>query len=317
MSYGSGSLIEALDYNQFANSINNLWGTGTGSFGWGQSTTLAAATSGVAVASSQWAAAVNRLNAIRFHQIGSGYNPANGVPLSGGLITYLEDFSSTLAVAVSDKNRAAANGSDTSINYDNSTDWYISSQREVSVAFASENAARYFFNAGGQIRINYSLAGADNTKSSDWAILCANLGTLVISGASFAKLAGGGTAPTEYNTNLGYYGLTGNYQNAIVQYSNGSFGYNSNYIQCMVKTGGVVGTNGSNGNTIYINTNFIDGAPDPNTGNSGTPDTVNEVHGTLRMTVTIRPPSTTYITNTWGSPVQSLLANNAIGQNIP
>jgi hypothetical protein len=40
MSYSSGGLIEATDYNGFAASVNALWGTGTGQRGYGQSTTL-------------------------------------------------------------------------------------------------------------------------------------------------------------------------------------------------------------------------------------------------------------------------------------
>ena len=50
MTYSSGGLIQAVDYNTFAQggasadnnvaNINTIWGVGTGDKGWGQSTTI-------------------------------------------------------------------------------------------------------------------------------------------------------------------------------------------------------------------------------------------------------------------------------------
>jgi hypothetical protein len=40
MTYSSGGLIQAADYNTFSTNINNIWGTGSGDSGWGQTNTL-------------------------------------------------------------------------------------------------------------------------------------------------------------------------------------------------------------------------------------------------------------------------------------
>ena len=41
MTYSQGGTIEATDYNNRATNVNAIWGTGAGSNGYGQSTTLA------------------------------------------------------------------------------------------------------------------------------------------------------------------------------------------------------------------------------------------------------------------------------------
>jgi hypothetical protein len=40
MTYASGGLIEAVDYNNFAASVNAIWGTGSGDRGYGQTDTV-------------------------------------------------------------------------------------------------------------------------------------------------------------------------------------------------------------------------------------------------------------------------------------
>ena len=65
MTYTAGSLILAADYNNFANgpqgnSIGNVWGTGGGDAGWGQ-TNIANVASAGTVTATQWATLVNNL----------------------------------------------------------------------------------------------------------------------------------------------------------------------------------------------------------------------------------------------------------------
>ena len=38
MTYSTGGLIEATDYNTFATNLNAIWSTGSGDSGWGQTT---------------------------------------------------------------------------------------------------------------------------------------------------------------------------------------------------------------------------------------------------------------------------------------
>ena len=221
MTYSSGGTIQASDYNNFATQVNNIWGTGNGSNGYGQSTTLSSVTAAsVNIASTEWVSLINRLNSLSYHQSATNYAPET--PVTGGLIAYIGNLSTTVTSIVTNKLNSYANGSDSSTNYDNATGWYTSSQREISITFSSGDAARYFFNAGGQIRISYSLTSPDNSKSTDWQTLCSNVGTLVLSATSFAKSGGGGNTPSVNQTGLGYHNLTTSYQTFFQQYSTGS-----------------------------------------------------------------------------------------------
>ena len=71
MTYTSGSLIEAADYNGFvsssANNVNAIWSTGSGDKGYGQ-TAIANVSVGGTVTATQWASLVNTLASLGSHQ---------------------------------------------------------------------------------------------------------------------------------------------------------------------------------------------------------------------------------------------------------
>ena len=305
MTYSSGGLIQASDYNTIATNINSLWGVGNSSSGYGQSSTLASVSTSVNVASTEWSSAVARVNSLRNHQSATSYVPVNGSPTSGGIITYLTDFNSTISTCTTNKLLAATNGTDSAANnYDNATSWYTSATREVSIAFASGDAARYFFNAGGKILVSYSLTSPTTTKATNWQTLCSQLGTNLLQASSLTRSGQSGATPTTNLSTSGYYNLTTSYVTWLQQYNNsGVSDYNNNYIQLQFKSNGVQGSNADVGSIIYVKTNFIDAAGDT----WGAPDAVT---GTLRMTIVIRPPESTYLTtNSWGTPTLTSITN--------
>ena len=64
MTYTSGSLIQAADYNTFTTSaggLNDIWSTGSGDKGWGQ-TSFTSVAAGGTVTATQWATLVNNLS---------------------------------------------------------------------------------------------------------------------------------------------------------------------------------------------------------------------------------------------------------------
>jgi hypothetical protein len=266
MTYSSGGLIQATDYNSFVTSINTLWGTGSGQSGYGQSTTLSNATASVNIASTEWAALVSRVNSMRNHQSGTSYTPTDGTPTSGGLIKYLTDINTTVTTIQTNKLLANTTGTDSTTNQDYTTTtgggWTTSYVRETSITFASGDAARYFFNAGGKILISYSLTSGDNSKSTDWETLCTNSGSLIFDATTFSKSGGGGNTPSPYATTSGYYNLTSTYATWFKQLSTGSSAsyYANNYIQLDVKSNGVQGANSDVGSVITFKTSFIDAA---------------------------------------------------------
>ena len=65
MTYTAGSRIESSDYNTFVSDVNNLWGTGSGNKGYGQSSTVGTVAGGGQVTATQWSTLASRVNSIR------------------------------------------------------------------------------------------------------------------------------------------------------------------------------------------------------------------------------------------------------------
>jgi hypothetical protein len=168
------------------------------------------------------------------------------------------------------------------------------------VTFANGDAARYFFNSGGQLAMTVSHPNGSgiNLLLNN---LCSNVGTVVLSapssgtatiaGTSYSgvqRVGGGGNAPT-VSTNSGYYALTSSNANIYYQTaSTGPSGYLSTNINIFAKTNGTVGSNGDRGNVITITTVW-DEIPNGLTVSTGSV-----------TTLTVRPPEQTNIANTWG-----------------
>jgi hypothetical protein len=182
------------------------------------------------------------------------------------------------------------------------------------VTFASADAARYFFNAGGRIYLtmNKSSTGLDNDP--DWNLFVGKVGTLSFTGIAASKtLAGtaytgtsrqGGTGGTEtiLSTGTGWYALTpGAAATTIFQLNDTVSPYtNDTIITTVAKNAG---------STVLTfvttwNSNSRAGAGQ-STNISGGTDTASpfSAYGTA-PTVLCRyvPPATTYLTNSWGTP---------------
>jgi hypothetical protein len=170
------------------------------------------------------------------------------------------------------------------------------------ISFANGDAARYFFNSGGQLKITCS--NPDSTAGINLLLnqLASNIGTVVqsapasgtvtIAGTSYngiTKVGGGGNSPT-ISTNSGYYAMT---NTPVVIFnqtaSTGPSAYLGTYIQMSARSNGTQGSNGDTGSVITITT-LWDEVPDGLTVGTGS-----------ATTVTVQAPETTYIANTWGT----------------
>lgn len=305
MSYAQFGLVEASDFNNLAGGnpvtssgkINTVWATGGGSAGYGQ-TPVGNVTVGTSVAASNWASIVNNTTNAAAHQ-GSSITSVTA-PSTGNVITFNSAISSNLTTIYNNRLNASAQGSTTSNAVTFNSTWSSDLIFTHTVTFASGDAARYFFNAGGQISLQCSHpsgSGIDLTLSE----LASNIGTVYLSAPSsgtatiastsyngITKVGGGGSTPT-ISTNTGYYALTTANATVFTQTASGSGPYLNSYIRFVIKSNGTQGSNGDAGNIITIYT-IWDEVPDGLTASSGS-----------TTTLTVRPPSTTYIANTWGA----------------
>lgn len=296
MTYASGGLIQATDYNGFVASVNAIWGTGSGDSGYGQTSTLSTVAASNTVTAAQWSTLIARINSMRQHQ--SGVTSGLTSPITGDIITFLSTMSTQISTITT--NRLSANAVGTQANataMTSATGWVTSAVKEVSYTWSSAAAMRYFFNSGGYVSFtgaNSALAG--NTKSTDWDALLTACGVVRINAQTSQKVGGSGT-PSVNNTNLGFYDLTTSDQTILQQYSTtATGGYNLNYATFQARLNAAAGSS----TILYMKMTLTDASGDV------LDDTVS---GTVQLDYSHVPPSTTYLSNVWGALTATQVTN--------
>lgn len=319
MSYTSGGLIEATDYNNFVGSsssgINQWWSTGSTTTGWGQ-TALSTVSAGTTVTATNWASLVNTLSSG-----GSQTNTAitsRSAPTTGTLISVLSNVGTDISNIFGNRANAALSGSQfTSWTGTSSKTTGTGSVRNAwtitfthTITWASANAARYFFNAGGRIKLETSKTSTGLDADEEWndlantlmsdLFITAGFTTQTIAGSSYTGLtrSGGTGSPTINLTTAGWYNL-GTTDTDIYRQFADTFPYTGNYINVAARTAGT-------GTQLILTTTWVSPAGFVNyaqTAISGGTATTGISFGTAPATiVTYFPPSTTYLTNSWGTP---------------
>lgn len=312
MSYAQGDLIEATDYNNIigANTSSNtstfhaVWAWGNGSRGYGQTPISNVSVAGT-ITATQWATLVNNVNSANLHirntSSGLTANTAGQlIGFSGGLPTAITRLNqdrllfATNSAVIANQNSLTAYGA-----------WSVASTTTTqtrafgaTVTFASADQARFFFNAGGQLKFNCSAvnnAGA-NSRSAAVVNLFTFLGGIAIFGANTngGRTGTGGTLGTN-DTAKGYWNATtGNI--TLVAVTSTTTNYTTDTASITYTTNGTVGSHNDNGTVLsfYAVINSTSG------GNSGGSfdDAINV---TPTVTVDVSYPETTNLSNTWGA----------------
>ena len=326
MTYSAGGLIQATDYNGFISTgtpnINGVWGTGTTDSGWGQ-TAVGTVSTGGTVTATQWASLVNTLASMG-SQTGTTIT-SRSAPTAGTTISVLAAVSTDITNCSTNRANCAAVGS-TSTTWTGvvaktagtgtgTNAWTITFTQTVT--FASADAARYFFNAGGRVYLNMSKTSTGTDNDPDWNTFVGKVGTLSFTGIAGSKtLAGtaytgttrtGGTGGTQttLSTATGWYALTaGAAATTIFQLNDDVSPYTGDTI--------IVTAAKNAGSTILTfvttwNSSARTGAGQ-STNISGGTDTTSpfSAFGTAPAVICrFVPPSTTYLTNSWGTPTVS------------
>jgi hypothetical protein len=314
MAYLSGQLIEATDYNGFVSTtsganVNSVWGTGADDSGWGQSALATVSPAGT-VTATQWASLVNTISSMASHT-GTTIT-SRTAPVAGNTIDILAALNTDLTNITVNRQNAVANGSQftgwTGTNSKTAATsgatWTITFTNTVT--FASADAARYFFNAGGRIEIDVSKTATGDLGDPEWNDLANTLcGTIFITGGSVTqtiagsnytgttKVGGTGT-PNILLTTTGWYDLTPGAAATIVykQFAD-TAPYTDNFIQHSI-------ARSADSTQLIITTLWS--ANDGDAISGGTASS-GSTPGTAPTTiVTYFPPSTTYLTNSWGTP---------------
>lgn len=314
MSYTSGGLIEATDYNGFASTttngnVNAIWGTGAGNYGYGQSTTLSTVSAGGTVTATSWADLVNRISSIASHQ-GTTIT-ARTAPVAGNTIAVLSAVATDLTNCYNNRNNAVSSGATISpasgtwwqaTNTPNSV-WTITTTHTVT--FANAAAARYFFNSGGLIKWDVSKTSTGTEADTEWNDLAETLtGTIYLSGANTSHTingvaytgttkSGGTGVPSTLNTTVGFYNLSTVAATLYDQFADSS-PYTSDHIRIQATV-----NDNTNPSVLTLTTAWINAS-------SATPGSTEVITGGAAGTgpttvVNYVAPETTYIANTWGA----------------
>lgn len=315
MTYTSGGLIQATDYNGFVSTtananINDIWGTGSGDKGWGQSA-LATVAATNTVSATQWASLVNTITSMA-GQV--NYTPTSRTaPTSGQTINILSNINTDLTNITSQRLNTNANGAQNAsgIGTNSKTGttsgatWTITFTNTLT--FASANAARYFFNAGGRIKLDVSKTSTGQTGDPEWNdlanTLCGDIfftagtATQTIVGVSYTgttKIGGTGT-PSTLATTTGFYDLTAGAAATIIykQFAD-TAPYTSNFIQHSVALNAAA-------TVLTFTTLWSASDGDPISGGTAASGAT---PGTAPCTIlSYFPPSSTFLTTaSWGTP---------------
>ena len=298
MSYQQYGLIQATDYNNLVGTLNSVWGSGSGNSGYGQ-TNLTTVAAGAQVGSTEWASLVNKISAIASHQ--NSTITAVTAPSTGDPIKFVNAVNTNLTTITNNRLNASAQATSVTTSKVTTTTWTDKVTFTTTITFTSAAAARYFFNAGGQLAITCSHGSSSSTGIDKvFYDLCNKFGTVTLSsgsatigGTSFTgitKTGGSGTSPTDYtiSTGTGYYALTTTPVEVFKQTATGALSkYITSFINVTAKvdaTGGVITF------VTTIDENWSSG--------TGLAVSIGTTHNLI-----VKPPSTTYVTtNSWGTP---------------
>ena len=323
MTYTQGSLIEASDYNGFANAsannINAVWSTGSGDKGWGQTALSTVSIAGTVTATS-WAALV--ANLATAGQQTSSTLTSRTQPVTGNTISILANVATDINTITLNRGNAAASGTEygvfsgttskTSATGSGQDAWTITFTHTVT--FASADALRYFFNAGGIVRLKYGKSSNTTDSDADWNTLAGYVGSINLTGrvngaaqtiaaqsyTGTTRLSGTGGTETTLATTTGWYNLTGS-PTTIFQLNNPTAPYTTEFIR-------TTATATSSTVLTLVTTWVSDGSSGAGTssnisGGTATASPSTTISGTAPTTlVTYIPPSTTYLSASWGTP---------------
>lgn len=272
-----GDIITAARYNNLQSRVATILGTGSGDDGWGQALNSSQVAASEIVTATHMALLYNDIAAGRKHQtnitpteialiattdtiLDSNTVNKKGVVQFENLTTTLEN-SKFLCNVNQGSSEAGIQGQYT-------TAWNGQLDHIVNVTFATADAARHFFNAGGEIRFTANIADTSGeSKTVDWMYVLSNMQVV-----SFNYTATSATG-TGTGSAIGYYGLTTAYQSIFDKQGSGTYTENHYIIEAK-------GNTAVNPTVLTFRINFNDDDPA-----GGWPNIDETVKGTLTSMV--------------------------------
>jgi len=252
MPIGQNNLIEAPDYNAIQTVVATILGPGSGDKGYGQTPASSQVATNNVIRASHLINLKADIESIAIHQTNAVYSPALTTIALGGTITASHWTAYSAAATALDASRftaaaaqmALADGVAPTV----SSGWTTSRQHIVQVTWASATAARYYFNAGGEIRVNPSMSGYSQGKGTSWNNLL----------NSFRPMRFGYTTTTASagtTSTIGWYDLTSSYQTIFSITGGATYSQNDVQVEALCN---VANNSGATASTLTLRITYRD-----------------------------------------------------------
>ena len=268
MPYAVSDTISNSDYNGLLNNtasgtpnagvaargINFIAGTGATSgagmvYGLGQ-TELSSVGSADVIQAAQWNSLFTFMNNIANHSNDTltsttAVSAGDVIQIKAALESNLNTLAASVAAGCPLVTSSALTTSAGTAATQTTEGWDNTSTQELTVTFASANAMRWFFNAGGKVRVTVgTIEAAVSGKDQAFKDLGTALGNLDIGGHSLNRSGTGETSTSYAETSGGFYDLTGTADTyvSLIKLTSDNSNYLTNTIEISAKINAAIGT---------------------------------------------------------------------------
>ena len=270
-------IITIADYSTLRSSAISIIGNGSATFGYGQPIQSVEKIAHEKISQTDWDLLRYDIVNARTHQ--DGVAPTITDINEGEILSFTNNaqYSGLASTAVSNRFNIGSGRflTESAVSSTRSTSWNTLVVCEVTATFANADLCRWFFNSGGQIRIQSSrTGGTSNAQNNDWSSLTTAAGMQAFG----SQTPSAGFSPMNGQN---FYRLTNSYQNFYSLSSSAPYSANSYNLDAKCD---VADNSGGTATTVFIRVRFVDNYTDP--GPLGPPFTGDDVDGTLTVTVT-------------------------------
>jgi hypothetical protein len=253
MTYSAGNTILASDFNSFHNDVEDIFednnndsvSAGALIFGYGETLLQAEVSVGNSINAAHWNNLYMMIHRCAGHQgtsITLGGNVSAGPRTAGDTVT--ADSQLATAITAVRNNKLSVDAGETTTgavnNKSGTASWTASTTHTFTQTFANYNAARYYFNQGGNMQFSASRSGGSGTtQNSDWATLLSAIGTITMKVNTTTQSGSGGTTGDSFDDIVGNASTT---RTIFTQASSGVYSANNYKIQCSCNAAKVIYT---------------------------------------------------------------------------
>ena len=244
MAYQVTDTILDDEYNTFVNSssspygYNHFAGTGSGEYGLGQ-THISTVSAGGTVQASQWNSLFTGLANISNHtnvalSSLTAVSAGDTIAVKSALISSLATMATQVSTGCPFVTAVSTSAALTTVTT-GSEGWDTSATQEISATFSNANEMRWFFNAGGKLRLVVTATATSvSAKDTAFVALGTGIGNLDVGSQATTRSNAGQSLTTNGLAN-GFYDLGTSYTTLIKLTQNSYAAYNANTLEVQAK----------------------------------------------------------------------------------